>query len=313
MIAVVGCGLWGENILCTLSDMGTLTAVCDEDNVRSFQAAQRFQVKALTFSQILTTEDIQGVVLSVPAPMHAQMAHEVLNSGKHVWIEKPMTLDLQEAKSICALAHKNHLQVLVGHIIRYHGAFEKMLSLIRAQEVGNILYIDCIRHNWGRVCPWEKDVLWSLGVHDISLVIAVMEQRPEKTLRYMYSCLQGGDQGMLLLKFNQGIQARIFSSWCYPIKEQRCIVTGTRGSLVFNDMNPNGQELHLFQHAILQEPPFLSPQVCRRVEYDYATSPLRRQCEAFVKAIHTGISALTSCQEALLGMEILTTAEEIIL
>ena len=267
----------------------------------------------MTFSQILSTESIQGVVLSVPVPMHAQMAHLVLNSGKHVWIEKPMTLDVEEAKSICALAHKNHLQVLVGHVIRYHGAFEKMLALVQSQEIGNILYIDCIRNSWGRVCPWEKDVLWSLGVHDISLVLALMEQRPRKAVRYVQSCLQGGDQGILFLKFNHGIHARISNSWCYPIKEQRCIVTGTQGSLVFDDMHPNGQELHLFRHHILQEPPFLSPHVPYIMEYDYSTSPLHRQCEAFVKAIRTVASVLTPCQEALLGIEILSTAEEIIL
>ncbi|PPE03167.1 Gfo/Idh/MocA family protein [Holospora curviuscula] len=311
MIAVVGCGLWGTNILRTLSEMRVLEAICDEDSTCSSNRSQCFQVPALTFPQILENDRIQGVVLSIPAPLHAKMALLVLSSGKHVWIEKPMALNLQDAKNICALADENNLQVLVGHVIRYHGAFEKMVTLIHAQEIGEILYIDCIRNNWGRVCPWEKDALWSLGVHDISLVLSLMAQRPVKALRYVQSCVQGGDQGMLLLKFKNGVHARIFSSWCYPIKEQRCVVVGSQGSLVFDDMNPDGQELRLLRHDILKNPPFLSSQTSLILEYDYHTLPLRRQCEAFVKAISTGTPVLTPGQEALWGIEILTTAQEI--
>ncbi|GAJ45988.1 putative oxidoreductase [Holospora elegans E1] len=197
MIAVVGCGLWGENIVRTLSEMKKLSAVFDEDDEKCSKLSQAFQVPVLTFSQILSSSHIKGVVLSVPAPVHILMACSVLNAGKHVWIEKPMALDLKQAQDVCSLAKEKSLQILVGHVIRYHGAFEKMLALVQSKAIGDILYIDCIRNNWGRVSPGEKDALWSLGVHDISLILALTSQRPIKALRYVQSCLQGGDQGIL--------------------------------------------------------------------------------------------------------------------
>ncbi|ETZ07213.1 putative oxidoreductase YrbE [Holospora obtusa F1] len=314
MIAIIGCGLWGMNIVRTLSEMKILSAICDADSARCAQVSQKFHVPILTFSEILTNQHIKGVVLSVPACKHVEMASAVLNAGKHVWIEKPMALTLNDAQHVFALAQEKNLQILVGHVVRYHGAFEKMLLLIHSGEIGNILYIDCVRQNWGRVCPEEKDVLWSLAVHDISLVLALMLQSfPVKVMRYVQSCVQGGDQGMLLLKFETGVQARITSSWCYPIKEQRCVVTGIKGSVVFDDTRPDGEELYIVKHDISKTRPFLSSQEIVAIAYDYRKQPLTRQCEAFINAISSGVSVPTCGLEALSGIKILSSAEEIIL
>lgn len=309
MIAVVGCGLWGINIIRTLSELKHLYAVCDINSIRENDIAKTFHTSPMKFDDILKDPSILGVVLSVPVPLHASMALAAIHAGKHVWIEKPMTLNVQEAQKICATAKEKNVQILVGHVVLYHGAFQVMNSIVKAGEIGKILHIDCVRHSWGRVCPWEKDALWSLGIHDISLILALVN-RPVLRAR---KCIQSyvGDQGTLFLTFDNEITAKISSSWCYPIKEQRCVVIGSCGSLVFDDTKEDGQELAWYRHHISQEPPFLSSQEMHYVPYDTSASPLKKECQAFITSIKKNISPQTSCEDALLGIEILARAEEI--
>ena len=310
MIAVVGCGLWGMNIVRTLKKLGNLCAICDESLEKSTQVSQEFAVPALTFQEILENTEILGVVLSVPVPLHTDFASQALRAGKHVWIEKPMTLTVEDAEHICALATQYARKVLVGHVIRYHDAFQEMVRNIEHGVIGTLLTIDAVRNGWGRVCPWEKDALWSLGVHDVSMVLRLTKQSVIRARRYTQNYVQGGDQVSLFLQFDQGLNAKILSCWAYPIKEQRCIATGTEGSLVFDDTAPEGRELILYRHTLSDTPPFLSAQQQEYVSYRQNSSPLTNECQHFIQAITQGTPIDTSCQEALEGIHILSYAED---
>lgn len=311
MIAVIGCGLWGMNIIRTLSKLENLCAVCDENLEKSAQVGRDFSVPSLSFHEILEHKEILAVVLSVPVPFHVELASKAIQAGKHVWIEKPMTLTVEEAEYICALATEHNRKVLVGHVVRYHDAFQEMVRHLESGVIGNVLTIEAVRRGWGRVCPWEKDALWSLGVHDVSMVLRMTDQSVIRAKRYTQNYVQGGDQVTLFLEFDQGVNAKILSSWAYPIKEQRCVVTGTEGSLVFDDTAPEGTELTLYRHTFCETAPFLSTQHQEHLPYRQNSSPLANECHHFIHAILHNTPIDTSCQEALLGIRILSQAEEI--
>jgi predicted dehydrogenase len=310
MIAVVGCGLWGMNIVRTLAKLGNLCAVCDEDLEKGAQLSHDFSVPLLSFSEILDNKEILGVVLSVPVPLHVAFASKALQAKKHVWIEKPMTLAVEEAEHICDLATQYHRKVLVGHVVCYHDAFQEMVRNVKSGTIGDVLTIDAVRRGWGRVCPWEKDALWSLGVHDVAMVLRLTDQSVLYAKRYTQNYVQEGDHISLFLEFSHGVHAKIVSSWAYPIKEQRFIVMGTKGSLVFDDTAPEGQELILYRHTLCDTPPFLSAQRREYLPYRENSSPLTNECQHFVQAIIHDTPIDTSCQDALLGIRILSQAKE---
>ena len=311
MIAVIGCGLWGMNIIRTLARLEHLCAVCDTDVEKSKRIGDDFSVPSFSFQDILEKKEILGVVLSVPVPFHLEYACQALKAGKHVWIEKPMTLSVEEAEHICALAEAHDRKVLVGHVIQYHDAFQEMLRQIESGAIGNILTVDAVRRGWGRVCPWEKDALWSLGVHDLSMVLRLVNQPAIKAQRYTQNYVQGGDQITLFLQFMDGIHAKIVSNWAYPLKEQRFVVIGSQGSLVFDDTAPDGKELTLYRHAFSDTPPFIQAEDSQHVAYAYESSPIANECLHFIDSIVHNTPVRTSCQEALQGIQLLSQAEEV--
>jgi predicted dehydrogenase len=310
MIAVVGCGLWGMNIIRTLAKLGNLCAVCDEDLEKGTQVSQDFSIPLLSFAEILDNKEILAVVLSVPVPFHVEFASKALQAEKHVWVEKPMTLTVEEAEYICDLATQYHRKVLVGHVVCYHDAFQEMVRNVKSGTIGDIVTIDAVRRGWGRVCPWEKDALWSLGVHDVAMVLRLTDQSVIHATRYTQNYVQEGDHISLFLEFSHGVHAKIVSSWAYPIKEQRCVVIGTKGSVVFDDTAPEGQELILYRHTLYDRPSFLSAQHREYIPYRENTSPLTNECQHFVQAIIHDTPIDTSCQDALLGIRILSQAKE---
>lgn len=306
-IALVGCGMWGRNIARNLSHLGALEAVCDHDHERAQNFADQFDSRATSFDAVLDDEAINGVMLATTANSHKPLAIQALAAGKHVYIEKPMALTLDDAKAIDVAAKTYDRQVMVGHLIRYHSAFIALQDQIASGAIGKVKHIQANRLAMGRIRNTES-VLFDLCPHDLSLILALTDRLPQSVICHGVSHISKGVVDMLStgLGFSDGVSASMQTSWLSPYKEHRLTVTGETGSLVFDDTKPWHEKLTLFQDNITQSGSLFvieraSPLVLPLAE----SEPLKDEMRAFIAVCDDGIIPPTDATEALRVQQVL--------
>ncbi len=169
-VAVVGAGNWGKNLVRNFHELGVLKAVSDK-NSDSLKQMRELYISCDFYSSlkdVLSCDDINGVAIATPAETHFLLAREALSSGKHVFVEKPLTLSEKDALKLISLAQKNNLVLMVGHLLQYHGAFIKLKQMVSDGDLGRINYIYSHRLNLGKIRR-EENILWSFAPHDISI------------------------------------------------------------------------------------------------------------------------------------------------
>lgn len=122
-VIVVGCGYWGKNLVRNFAELGALAGICDPDTSAAAKLADAHKTKVVDWKAALADPAIKGVAIAAPAALHYRLASEALNAGKHVFVEKPLALDVGEAQALCDLAEKKNLRLMVGHLLQYHPAF----------------------------------------------------------------------------------------------------------------------------------------------------------------------------------------------
>ena len=172
-IAVIGCGHWGKNLVRNFAELGLLAAVCDPDKDLANRYAHQYEVANLSFAGVLENPAIDGVVLAVPAPLHAAMAVEAMNAGKHVYVEKPLAMNGVEAEAMINSANTNNVRLMVGHLLQYHPVFIALRELVYSGDLGALSYIYSNRLSFGKVRS-EEDVIWSFAPHDISMILSLI-------------------------------------------------------------------------------------------------------------------------------------------
>ena len=251
LVAVIGCGYWGRNLVRNFAELGALSAVVDAAPALAAELAQRHDVPARDWSAVLADPDIDAVVLATPAERHAAMALEALGHGKHVFVEKPLALSVADGERVAAAAAAARRTVMVGHLLQYHPAFLKLVELVRAGELGRLQYLYSNRLNLGRIRR-EENVFWSFAPHDLSMILALAGEPPTRVSAVGCSYLHPSiaDVTTTHLEFANGINAHVFVSWLHPSKEQKLVVVGDAGMAVFDDGQPWDRKLTLFRHRI---------------------------------------------------------------
>jgi UDP-2-acetamido-3-amino-2,3-dideoxy-glucuronate N-acetyltransferase len=309
-IAVVGCGHWGKNLVRNFSDLGSLAAVCDPNAEVAQQYADQYLVKNYSFSEVLNNLSIEGVVLAVPAPLHASMGIEVMNAGKHAYVEKPLAMNNLEAERMIASAEKNGVQLMVGHLLQYHPIFISLRTLVESDEMGALQYIYSNRLSFGKVRS-EEDVIWSFAPHDISMILSLAGQEPDTVRAESTSILQPdiADTAIVHLEFKSGLKAHISVSWLHPYKEQKLVVVGKKAMAVFDDTKPWGEKLALYRHVVRSSGSLPS---LEKAEVEYVevsqSEPLRNECQHFVDVVSGDITPLTNGKEGLGVLNVLSAA-----
>ena len=309
-IAVVGCGHWGKNLVRNFADLGSLAAVCDPNAEVAQQYADQYLVKNYSFSEILNDLSIEGVVLAVPAPLHASMAIEVMNAGKHAYVEKPLAMNNLEAERMIASAEENGVQLMVGHLLQYHPIFMALRTLVESGEMGALQYIYSNRLSFGKVRS-EEDVIWSFAPHDISMILSLTGHEPDTVRTESTSILQPdiADTAIVHMEFNSGLKAHISVSWLHPYKEQKLVVVGKNAMAVFDDTKPWGEKLALYRHVVRSSGSLPS---LEKAEVEYVevsqSEPLRNECQHFVDVVSGDITPLTNGKEGLGVLNVLSAA-----
>ena len=163
-IAVVGCGHWGQNHVRNFSELGALGAICDPDKNTAERIGEKFGVVALSYEEVIMDHSYQGVVLAVPAPLHAEMAIRALEAGKHVFVEKPLAMNKLQAEEMISAASENDRSLMVGHLLQYHPVFDRLATLLASGDLGRIKHIKSNRLSFGKV-RLEEDVISYMSIH----------------------------------------------------------------------------------------------------------------------------------------------------
>jgi len=235
-ICVIGGGRWGQNHIRTLNEMGVLGGIVETDSNRLHTILETYDVKGFTNLKDALKHDFDGYTIAAPAPLHYELAKEVISSGKPVMVEKPMTLSAESSKELVYLAKKMGVQLMVGHVLLFHPAIRKIKDLIDEGKIGDLYYLYSTRLNLGTV-RIEENVFWSFAPHDVSvldyLVGKAAIQIESKGSKFLQKNVY--DYTMTQLSYPNNIHAHIFVSWLHPFKEQRLVVIGSQGMLTFED------------------------------------------------------------------------------
>ncbi len=312
-IAVVGTGYWGKNLVRSFSQLGALKFICDSCQSTLLELAEKYPtVEASTeLRDILDRGEIDGVCISTPAETHYELARKVLLANKHVYIEKPFALDENEAAELIELAAKRDLVLMVGHLLQYHPAFVRLKQLAQNGELGRINYIYSNRLNLGKIRR-EENSLWSFAPHDISMILSLAAEEPERVISiggyYLHEKI--ADVTTTHLEFPSGLKAHIFVSWLHPIKEQKLIVVGERKMAVFEDTKPWPDKLLLYPHTIQWRDNLPIPTKADPERIDITQKePLEAECEHFLSCISNRKIPITNGIEGIRVLRVLNEAQ----
>ena len=290
-IAVVGCGYWGKNLVRNFAELGALHTICDVDrhNLENLKALYPWVNIKTDYLPVLQNEEIKGVVIATPAGLHYSMAKEALLGGKDTFIEKPLALRVEEGRELVALAKEKEKILLVGHLLEYHPAVEKLKEIIDRGELGKIQYIYSNRLNLGKFRT-EENILWSFAPHDISVILLLLDgEMPYEVSAHggYYLHRDIADVTVSTMSFKSGVRAHIFVSWLHPYKEQKLVVVGDRKMAEFNDTNLK-EKLILFSHEIewVERTPVPHEREPEVIEVS-SEEPLRIECRDFIECIGT--------------------------
>ena len=313
-VAVIGCGYWGKNLVRNFSEIGVLKYVCDSDTDRAKEMGKMYSIEDKSFQDILKT-DVDGVIIAAPAKQHHKLARSSLKAGKHVFVEKPISLSVIEAENLCVIAKQQNKILMVGHLLQYHSAFFKLKEIVKKGKLGKLQYIYSNRLNLGKFRN-EENILWSFAPHDISMILSLVEDNPVKVLSIGAAHLnkQIHDVTTTHLTFKNGIQSHIYVSWLHPFKEQKLVVVGDSGMAVFDDGLDWSEKLKIYPHQVdwvdgLPQPKKAEFQVLKiKVQ-----EPLKAECQHFLNCIQNGDKPLTDGEEGVNVLKVLDASQKSLL
>jgi UDP-2-acetamido-3-amino-2,3-dideoxy-glucuronate N-acetyltransferase len=314
-VAVLGIGYWGKNLARVFHELGALELICDTDKEKlKNQAANFAKVKTtLSAEEIWQDKNLAAVVIATPASTHYALTKQALLAGKHVFVEKPLALNVKEAQELLEVAKDSGRILMVGHILNYHPAVIKLKELIAQGELGRIEYIYSNRLNIGKLRS-EENILWSFAPHDISVILLLLNEFPKEVRSFGGMYLQPGiyDTTLTTLDFPSGVKAHIFVSWLHPFKEQKLVVVGSKKMVVFDDLTE--EKLFLYPHTINWQNRIPIAQKAERetIKLD-KSEPLKEECRHFLDCIQKEGSPRTDGEEGLRVLRILTASEESLL
>ncbi|BDA72893.1 oxidoreductase domain protein [Calothrix sp. PCC 7716] len=309
-VAVIGCGYWGKNLVRDFAQLGVLRVICDASQQILTDLGAKFDVEGVSdIDTVLAMSDVKAVVIATPAPSHASLVIQALNAGKDVFVEKPLALTLEDALLIETAARKSNQIVMVGHLLEYHPALIKLRDLVAAGKIGKLRYIYSNRLSFGKVRT-EENVLLSFAPHDICSILGFTGKLPISVQAVgSANITQVEDFCLINLEFEHNIKAHIFTSWLHPFKEQRLVVVGELGTLVFDDVSTDAKLTFYDQQAEIQDNvPILKLHSKTVIPIDTA-SPLTEECKHFLACVETRQTPKTDIQNGINVCSVLQSAQ----
>jgi predicted dehydrogenase len=313
-VGVAGLGYWGPNLARNLAAIPgcELRWLCDSSAQALAELGRAFPRARVTgeLQELLEDPELDAIVLATPVPTHAELAIRVAQAGKHCFVEKPLATTAAEAQRAVDAAESAQRILMVGHLLEYHPAVDRLKDLIDSDELGSLYYLYGNRLNLGKLRA-DENALWSLGAHDVSVVLRLIGEEPEECLAHGASYVRDGVQDVVFcyLRFPSGIVAHLHLSWLDPHKERRLTVVGARRMATFDDMLIEGkltiydkgfdEDSRSWGEYIARSGDVFSPRIPN-------SEPLRIECEHFLECIRTGA---TPRSDGLSGLRVVRVLE----
>jgi len=310
-VCVVGAGYWGKNHIRTLCELDALGGIV-ENNTAFLQSISKLYPNVEIFSSLedaLKKDDFTGFTVATPAGTHYELSKIIIEANKHVLVEKPFTLNIENAERLVKLADENNVNLMVGHVLLFHPAIIKIKELINSGKIGKLQYCYSNRLNLGQVRTREN-VFWSLAPHDVAIFQYLSESFPVIVNAQGSAFLQKGihDSTITQLKYANGVEGHIFVSWLHPFKEHRLVIIGSEAMITFED-SIQGKPLKLYSKKFDIEsgiPEKIDGPV-KLIEYSYQ-KPLMNELEYFVNHLDGKKPKISNGEHALDVTRILVDA-----
>ncbi|MCS6915059.1 MAG: Gfo/Idh/MocA family oxidoreductase [Myxococcales bacterium] len=319
-VAVVGAGYWGINHVRTFARLEgcRLVRVCDRSEQALRRAAQLAPGARLgtQLDEVLADDEVDAVVLCTPAADHAMQAIKSLSAGKHVFVEKPMALRIEDALAVARRAEETGRTLMVGHLMLYHPAVLRLREMIQAGDIGDIYYLYALRVNLGRLRQ-DENAMWSLMPHDLSIIHYLLGQTPITVAARGQSYLQPGVQDVVFvnLEFAGGQMAQIQVSWLDPRKERRLTVVGSQRMVELDDVHPT-EKLRIYDKGFSRPPEFTQfgeylsvRQGDIHIPHVPMAEPLNVECRHFIECIQRKTTPRSGAREGLEVVKVLEAAQ----
>ncbi len=312
---VIGWGYWGPKIARNLDSLphATVTMVADMDARRlTTLTVNQPWVRTTTHLEDIFRSDVDAIVIATPVSTHFQLAREALLHGKHVLVEKPLTASVTEAEELVELAQEQQRVLMVGHTFEYNPAVNELRKLVQSGELGKIYCIEAERVNLG-LFRNDINVIWDLAPHDISILLYLLDKKPERIKVQAHAHVQSRieDVAHLDLQFADGMNAHVHVSWLHPCKIRRVTVIGDARMVVYDDTNPAEMIKVYNKGADVHADPVVSYRFGEiTIPHIDWIEPLHLECEDFAHSIHTGTKPRASGEVGLAVVKVLAAAQE---
>jgi predicted dehydrogenase len=243
-VGVIGYGYWGPNLVRNLAEISSfrVTAVSDLRQDRLTLVKSRYPTINVTtnYQDLLDDKSIEAIVIATPVSTHFDLAMRALHAGKHVFVEKPLTVTSEQAVQLIKEAGRRKLVLMVDHTFVYTGAVRKIKEMIENNKMGDIYYYDSVRVNLG-LFQHDVDVMWDLAVHDLAIMDYVLPFYPIEVSATGMSHVPGSTNNIayLTLFFEGSLIAHVHVNWLAPVKVRRTLIGGSQKMIVYDDLEPS--------------------------------------------------------------------------
>ncbi len=316
-IGVVGLGYWGPNLARNFDALPgcELAWCCDASEEARARVRQSFPSARFTgeLDDLLNDPTLDAIALATPVPTHAELAVRVLEAGRHCFVEKPLAQSVADAEAALAAGRASGKTLMVGHLLEYHPGVAKLKELVDSGELGErIFYIYGNRLNLGKLRA-DENALWSLGAHDVSVLLHLAGEEPWEVVAHGESYLRPGVEDVVFcfLRFPSGLSAHLHLSWLDPHKERRFTVVGSRRMATFDDMAIEGK-LAIYDKGFDEDVATYGEYITRTGDIFWPripnVEPLRLECEHFVECVRTGATPRSDGES---GLRVVAVLEQL--
>lgn len=318
-IGILGLGYWGPNLIRNFIANNEVDAVygCDVNENRLKWIKEKFPNVILSneTENFVKKSYADCIAIALPVGMHFKYAKMALESGKHIWVEKPFTATSIEAEELIELAEKKNLRIFVDHTFIYTGAVQKIKEIIDSGSLGKILYFDSVRVNLG-LFQNDVNVIWDLAPHDLSIMNFVLNKKIiAVSANGIANYYNHENLAHISVYFENNCFAHFHVNWTSPVKIRRMILGGDKKMLVFDDME-NFEKIKIYDSGveIQDKESIYNALVQYRIGDMYSpkvdqTEALALGAKEFIAAINENRKPLTSGEDGLKVVKILEAAD----
>jgi len=317
-VGVVGLGYWGPNLARNFHALADAELVwcCDASQAARERTAPIVPGARMTdrLEDLLDDETLDAIALATPVPSHSELAVRVLEADKHCFVEKPLAQSVRDAERAVAAAERSGRTLMVGHLLEYHPGVRKLKELVDSGELGEIYCVYGNRLNLGKLRA-DESALWSLGAHDVSVLLHIVEEEPYEFAAHGEAYLREGVEDVVFcfLRFPSGVAAHLHLSWLDPHKERRFTVVGSKRMATFDDMALEGK-LTIYDKGFDENTQSYGEYIARSGDIFCPripnTEPLRIECDHFISAIREGRPPLSDGHSGLRVVRVLERLQE---